>query len=122
MSEKSMSKTLLWGGVVFLVLVIGRGPAAGQSTSGPGTAPRTAASGHLKVSGATAAAQRALLDQYCVGCHNDRTRIANFSLQSADINTVGDHPEVWERVIRKLRAGMMPPPGMPRPPLVRYET
>src|SRR5437868_14724642 len=65
----------------------------------------------------TAAAQRALLDQYCVTCHNDKTKVANFSLQKVDINNVADHPEVWEQVIRKLRAGMMPPPGMPRPPL-----
>src|SRR5438067_1929048 len=69
----------------------------------------------------TAAEQRALLDQYCVTCHNDKTKIDNFSLQKEDINAVGDHPEVWERVIRKLRAGMMPPPGMPRPPLAKYE-
>jgi len=68
-----------------------------------------------------AAAQRALLGQYCVTCHNDKTKIDNFSLQKEDINAVGDRPEVWERVIRKLRAGMMPPPGMPRPPLAKYE-
>jgi len=37
------------------------------------------------------------------------------------MNAVGDHPEVWEKVIRKLRAGMMPPPGMPRPVLAKYE-
>jgi hypothetical protein len=69
----------------------------------------------------TPAAERALLDQYCVTCHNDKTKIDNFSLQNDDINTVGDHPGVWERVIRKLRAGMMPPPGIPRPPLAKYE-
>jgi hypothetical protein len=68
-----------------------------------------------------AAKQRALLDQYCVTCHNDRTKVDNFSLQKADLNAVADHPEVWERVIRKLRAGMMPPPGLPRPPLAQYE-
>ena len=67
------------------------------------------------------AAERALLDQYCVTCHNDKAKADNFSLQGKDINAVGDHPEVWERVIRKLRAGMMPPPGMPRPPLAKYE-
>jgi hypothetical protein len=67
------------------------------------------------------AAQRALLDQYCVVCHNDKLKTANLSLQSADINSVGDHPEIWEPVIRKLRAGMMPPPGMPRPSLAKYE-
>jgi hypothetical protein len=121
MREKSMSKTLLWGGVVFLVLITGRDPAAAQSTSRQRGTPATAASSQVKVSGAAATAQRALLDQYCVTCHNDKTKIDNFSLQKEDINAVGDHPEVWERVIRKLRAGMMPPPGMPRPPLAKYE-
>ena len=66
-------------------------------------------------------AQKALLDQYCVVCHNDKGKTGNLSLQSVDINAVGDHPEIWEQVIRKLRAGMMPPPGMPRPPLAKYE-
>jgi hypothetical protein len=123
MREKSMNKTLLFGSVVFLVLVIGCDTAAGQSSSGQSAAPGMAASGQVKVAGtaATAAAQRALLDQYCVTCHNDKTKIDNFSLQKEDINAVGDHPGVWERVIRKLRAGMMPPPGMPRPPLAKYE-
>jgi len=117
-----MNKTLRWASVVFLVFVVGCDPLAGQSASGK-SAPSPAASGQVKVSGATgtAVAQRALLDQYCVTCHNDKTKIDNFSLQKEDINAVGDHPEVWERVIRKLRAGMMPPPGMPRPPLAKYE-
>ena len=116
-----MNKTLLWGSVVFLAFVIGCDPLAAQSASGQSAAPAPAASSQVKVSGATAAVQRALLDQYCVTCHNDKTKIDNFSLQKEDINAVGDHPEVWERVIRKLRAGMMPPPGMPRPPLAKYE-
>lgn len=72
--------------------------------------------------GATPQPAKALFDQYCVGCHNDKTRTANFSLEKADTTTVGDHPEIWERVIRKMRAGMMPPPGMPRPPLATYES
>ena len=62
-----------------------------------------------------------MLDQYCVGCHNDKLKTANFSLEKADLTIAGDHPEIWERVIRKMRAGMMPPPGMPRPPLATYE-
>src|SRR5579863_199470 len=121
MHEKSMNKTLRWASVVFLVFVVGCDPLAGQSASGK-SAPSPAASGQVKVSGATgtAVAQRALLDQYCVTCHNDKAKIDNFSLQKEDINAVGDHPEVWERVIRKMRAGMMPPPGLPRPPLAAY--
>jgi len=66
-------------------------------------------------------AAKAVLDQYCVGCHNDKIKTSNFSLEKADLAIVGDHPEIWERVIRKMRAGMMPPPGMPRPPLATYE-
>jgi hypothetical protein len=56
-----------------------------------------------------------------VGCHNDRAKVANFSLEKAELAAAGDHPEIWERVIRKMRAGMMPPAGMPRPPLAQYE-
>ena len=70
---------------------------------------------------ATAASERALLDQYCVGCHNDKAKVANLSLQKLDLSTVGDHPELWEKVVRKLRAGLMPPPGVKRPPLPEYE-
>ena len=68
-----------------------------------------------------AAKQRALLDQYCVTCHNDRVKTANLSLQNLDMTTAGEHPELWERVVRKLRAGVMPPPGMKRPALADYE-
>ena len=56
--------------------------------------------------------QRALLDRYCVTCHNDRLKTANLSLQSADLTQVPDHAELWEKVIRKLRAGVMPPPDL----------
>ncbi|HEY2842523.1 MAG TPA: DUF1592 domain-containing protein, partial [Bryobacteraceae bacterium] len=70
---------------------------------------------------ANAAAERALLDQYCVTCHSDRLKTANFSLQNLDLAAVGDHPELWEKVIRKLRAGLMPPPGVRRPALAEYE-
>src|SRR2546422_3360403 len=69
---------------------------------------------------ASATAQRALLDQYCVTCHNDRTRRANLTLEKLDLTTVGDNPQLWEKVVRKLRAGVMPPPGMRRPELTAY--
>ena len=68
-----------------------------------------------------ATAQRALLDQYCVTCHSDRIKRANLSLEKRDLTTAGDHAELWEKVIRKLRAGVMPPPGMRRPALNEYE-
>src|SRR5688572_17535650 len=64
---------------------------------------------------------RALLDQYCVTCHNERLKTANLSLQGLDLAKISDHAELWERVVRKLRAGVMPPPDLPRPSLVEYE-
>jgi uncharacterized protein DUF1592/uncharacterized protein DUF1588/uncharacterized protein DUF1587/uncharacterized protein DUF1585/uncharacterized protein DUF1595/cytochrome c len=71
--------------------------------------------------GSAAAVQRALLDKYCVTCHSDRLKTANLSLQGLDVTKIADHAEVWEKVIRKLRAGVMPPPDLPRPPLAEYE-
>ena len=65
--------------------------------------------------------QRALLDRYCVTCHNDRLKTANLSLQGLDLTNVANRAELWEKVIRKLRAGVMPPPDIPRPPLPEYE-
>ena len=61
------------------------------------------------------ASQRALVDQYCVTCHNARTKAGFLILEGVDIAKVPEHADVWEKVVRKLRAGMMPPVGMPRP-------
>jgi mono/diheme cytochrome c family protein len=63
----------------------------------------------------TAASERALLDQYCVTCHNQRLQTAGLLLDKLDPASMHDHAETWEKVVRKLRAGMMPPSGMPRP-------
>jgi mono/diheme cytochrome c family protein len=62
-----------------------------------------------------APAAQALVDRYCVTCHNDRTQTAGLSLASADAGNAPVQAEVWEKVIRKVSAGSMPPVGMPRP-------
>ncbi len=59
--------------------------------------------------------QRALVDKYCVTCHNKRTHQAGLELDSADVDHLSTNPELWERVVRKLRAGAMPPQGVARP-------
>src|SRR5215471_2863846 len=59
--------------------------------------------------------QRALLDHYCVSCHNQRLRTANLALDSLSVDDVTANAAVWEKVLRKLRTAAMPPPGMPRP-------
>src|SRR4030095_11794737 len=53
--------------------------------------------------------------QYCVGCHNDRSKAGDLSLAAFDVARASDHPEISEKIIRKLRAGMMPPAGARRP-------
>jgi len=75
----------------------------------------------LQAPAGSAQTPRPVLDQYCVTCHNDRIKRANLTLEKLDLTTAGDHAELWEKVIRKLRAGVMPPPGMKRPPLKEYE-
>ena len=65
--------------------------------------------------------QRALLDRYCVTCHNQRQQIAGLALDTEDVTNVSAHPAVWEKVVRKLRAGAMPPAPRPRPDAQSYE-
>jgi len=62
-----------------------------------------------------AAGVRAMLDQYCVACHNDRLRTAELSLAGVDAEHPEADPELWEKVVAKLRAASMPPPGRRRP-------
>ena len=61
------------------------------------------------------AAHAAVVGKYCVTCHNDKSRTGGLSLEHADLTDVPKGAETWEKAIRKLRVGMMPPPGMPRP-------
>jgi hypothetical protein len=63
----------------------------------------------------SAASERALIDQYCVTCHNQRLKTGGLALDQLDLAQMHDHAEIWEKVVRKLRAGMMPPSGMRRP-------
>ncbi|MGH9720883.1 MAG: DUF1592 domain-containing protein [Bryobacteraceae bacterium] len=66
------------------------------------------------------AQSRAFLEKYCVTCHNQKLRTAGLAIDSLDAATPSANPEVWERVITKLRAGSMPPPGSPRPDAATY--
>ncbi|MBI3894433.1 MAG: DUF1592 domain-containing protein [Acidobacteria bacterium] len=69
-----------------------------------------------------AAPNRTVLDRYCVTCHNEKLKTAGLMLDKADIENVPASGEIWEKVIRKLRAGAMPPAGMPRPDKATYDS
>src|SRR5947207_13255687 len=109
--------------VCITIISAGHGQAAGRGPS-PGSFVASATpfgDAQRAPSDSRGAKQRALLDRYCVTCYNDRTKTANLSLAKLDLATVGAHPELWEKVVRKLRAGVMPPPDVKRPALEEYE-
>jgi uncharacterized protein DUF1592/uncharacterized protein DUF1588/uncharacterized protein DUF1585/uncharacterized protein DUF1587/uncharacterized protein DUF1595 len=58
---------------------------------------------------------QALIRRYCLGCHNDRLKTGNLTLESISVAPIGSAPAVWEKVVRKVKSGAMPPAGMPRP-------
>ena len=113
-----MKNFLLVGCMAIMLAVLGYGQAAKpqQSSAAAPAKPQQTADADA----ASATAQRALVQQYCVTCHNDRTKRANLTLENMDVAAAGDHAELWEKVVRKLRAGVMPPPGIRRPDVAAY--
>lgn len=63
---------------------------------------------------------RTVISSYCVGCHNDTLKTAGLSLEQADLANPGASLDIWEKVLRKLRARTMPPAGVPRPDEATY--
>lgn len=111
----TLSRAITASGMVIVVtatgLQAGRGEITNPATAGqPVIRVETAASDDMP-----AAARRALLDRYCVTCHNERLRTGGLALDTVDVEDIPGNAEVWERVIRKLRAGLMPPAGRRRP-------
>src|SRR5262249_26488900 len=62
-----------------------------------------------------AAQHRALVNQYCITCHNEKLKTGDLMLDKLDLEHVGAQAETWEKVVRKVRAGLMAPAGAPRP-------
>jgi mono/diheme cytochrome c family protein len=86
-----------------------------QSSAGP-------ASQNPAASTASTAAPtpRAMLDKYCITCHSQKTHTAGLDLETMDLATPGSNGEAFEKIILKLRAASMPPPGQPRPDAATY--
>ena len=66
--------------------------------------------------------ERAFLDKHCIACHNDRARTGGLTLQKIDTSNIPANAETWEKVIRKLSVGAMPPQGMPKPSPAEVKT
>src|SRR6185436_12797187 len=82
-------------------------PAATQTAQDPSTA--------------AAAAHRATINKYCVGCHGGATPVAGLHLDTLDTASFGTNGATWEKLARKLRNREMPPAGMPRPDAATYD-
>ena len=71
--------------------------------------------------GATVSPQRALINQYCLTCHNEKLKVGGLELTTANVENVEQNPDLWEKVLRKVRARYMPPAGLPRPDAAKYD-
>jgi mono/diheme cytochrome c family protein len=99
-----------WVGVLSMAVASAQSSAPVRTAPAVATAPAAASQ-----AAADPAAQRAIVNQYCVPCHNARLKTANLLLDQVDLSTLGEHPDVGEKVVRKLRAGLMPPSNNRRP-------
>src|SRR5258708_6573334 len=63
----------------------------------------------------SSSAHAAVVNQYCLSCHNSKLKVGGLALDAINSESVNQHPQEWEKVIRKLRGQYMPPPGLPRP-------
>src|SRR5688572_25810625 len=106
MTKLRSSAALAIALVVWIGVAMSGGAAAGPQSSAAAPAP------------AGQSAEKALVNRYCVTCHNERRQVpagAPLLLDKLNIDQVSEHPEVWEKVVRKVRSGAMPPVSMPRP-------
>ena len=107
-----MRRRAFWVAVTVITALM----TGGLSTAGalkPGT---------TQVSSTAPGSQRAVLDKYCVTCHNEKAKIAGLMLDKVDLSNIADGAPVFEKVVRKLRTGDMPPAGRPRPDQATYNS
>ena len=100
MSEWRVSLPVNWKSVACLLAIF-------AAAAGPGSATEANSNGQI--------ARQALLNQYCVLCHSQKLHTAGLVLEKSDPEDPATHPEFWEKVVRRLSAGEMPPAGLPRP-------
>jgi mono/diheme cytochrome c family protein len=105
--------TLGFGGLAAVVLLsVQVGTSAQQANRTPASAQGSGAAGPAVAQGSAAAASA--VNQYCVTCHNERVKTAELTLDRIDVTNPGANAEVWEKVMRKVQTGTMPPPNMPQ--------
>jgi mono/diheme cytochrome c family protein len=113
-TQPSRCALIIAGGAVVLAATISATLVADQAGTQTSQAPRAAAT-------ASQTPARQLVTTYCVSCHNQRTKTANFMLDTVDADQVANSADEWEKVVIKLRSRSMPPPGARRPDNATYD-
>jgi mono/diheme cytochrome c family protein len=111
-------KATIFAAALGLFLVGLRASAGVTADQGPSVKPsasQAAGTSAGQVASAEATADQGVVDRYCVTCHNPRMRAGGLALDARRVADAGQDPQTWEKVVRKLRTGMMPPSGAPRP-------
>ena len=86
-----------------------------QALARPAAAPQRVEPAAPAAAASTTLPDQALVQKYCSTCHNDRAKTGGISFEGIQVAQAGQHSEIWEKALVKLRGGMMPPQGMPRP-------
>ena len=110
MRRSILKAVVMCAGLATVVAATGSPLAAGPQAPSPATPTQ-----QISPSSASTSPERALVNRYCVSCHNERLKTADLMLDNVNIDDLGSAAAVWEKVVRKLRAGRMPPKGRPRP-------
>ena len=110
MRRSILKAVVMCAGLATVVAATGSPSAAGPQAPSPATPTQ-----QVSPSSASTSPERALVNRYCVSCHNERLKTAGLMLDNVNIDDLGSGAAVWEKVVRKLRAGRMPPKGRPRP-------
>ena len=108
-------KTLGAGTILWFWLAVAGGPPGSGASGGPLLPEQTPAAAAYAVALADTADLTGVVQRYCVRCHNERLLRGNLTLETFDVEAAHDRAPTAEKMIRKLRAGMMPPPGQRRP-------
>jgi hypothetical protein len=101
--------------MLLLAMPAGQAQGAGQGTAAPAGPSAPAVPSASSSNSPPASSSSAVLKQYCFTCHNERAKVGDLALDTLDFDHVGAGAETWEKVVRKIRTGMMPPSGARRP-------
>jgi len=104
----------------FWPLIVIAGIAVAISSDQSSARPAAAQNSTISILSSEPLTPRTIVDSYCITCHSQKARTAGLDLQTMDLTTVGSNGEAFEKIILKLRAGSMPPPGSPRPDAAMY--